>query len=55
MEWREALEDRIIRSFITVHFTKYYSGDQIKEDEMGRVSSTYERDEKCMQYFGSKT
>jgi len=38
-----------------VHFTKYYSGDQIKEDEMGRACSTHKRDEECTQYFGWKT
>jgi hypothetical protein len=34
------------------HFTKYYSGDQIKEDEMGGKCSMHMRVEKCMQYSG---
>jgi hypothetical protein len=37
-----------------VHFTKYYSGDQIG-DKMGWPCSTHQRDEKCIQYFGLKT
>jgi len=34
-----------------VHFNKYYYGDQIKEDEMGRACSLYGRDEKHIQNF----
>jgi hypothetical protein len=41
-----------MRSFILVSFTKYYQGDQIKEDDMGRPCSTHGRDEKCIQNFG---
>jgi hypothetical protein len=39
---------------IIVHFTEYYLGDQIKEDEMGEACSTVGKDEKCIQYFGWK-
>jgi hypothetical protein len=44
----------IMRSFITCTLHQYYSGDQIKEDEMGGACSTHGRDEKCIQYFGGK-
>jgi hypothetical protein len=30
-----------VRSFITVHFTKYYQGDQIKENEMDEACGTH--------------
>jgi hypothetical protein len=30
----EAGEDFIMRSFITLRFTRYYYGDQIEEDKM---------------------
>jgi len=32
-----------------------YSGDHFKEDEMGKASETYDREDKCIQNFGSKT
>jgi hypothetical protein len=35
--------------------TKYYSGDKIKEDEMGRTCSAYGRGERCIQRFGGET
>jgi hypothetical protein len=34
---------------------KYYSGDQIKKNEMGRACGTYGRQERCIQGFGGKT
>jgi len=40
-----------MRNFILACFTKYYSGNQIKEDEMDRECSTHSRDEKCVQYL----
>jgi len=36
----------------TVH--QIYSGDQIKENEMGGTRSTYMREEKLIQGFGRK-
>jgi hypothetical protein len=36
-------------------FTTKYLGNQIKEDEMGRASSTYRNDERCIQNFGWKS
>ena len=30
----------------------YYSGDQIKADEMGGTHAMYRREEKCIQDFG---
>jgi hypothetical protein len=32
--------------------TKYYSGDKIKKNEVGRACSTYVAGEKCIQDFG---
>ena len=34
---------------------KYYSGDQMKKNEMGGVRSTYEGEERCVQGFGGET
>jgi hypothetical protein len=35
-----------------VRFTKYYTGDQIKEDKMGGECSTHQRDEKYTIFAG---
>jgi len=37
-----------------VFLSKYNSGDQIKEDEMGGACGTYGGDEKCVQGFGEE-
>ena len=34
--------------------TKYYTGDQIKKNEMGRAYSTYGRQERCIYGFGGE-
>jgi len=47
--WRRLHDEEL------VHFTKYYEGDGIQEDEIGRACSTHGRDEKCVQSFGWKT
>jgi hypothetical protein len=39
----------------SVLFNKYYSGDQIKKNEMGRARDTCERQEMGVQGFGGKT
>jgi hypothetical protein len=55
-KWREAGEDYIMRSFISYKLiTRYYSGDDMKEDEIGGTCSTHGRDLKCIQYYGRKT
>jgi hypothetical protein len=36
---------------LDLFFTKYYYGDNIKEDEVGDVCDTYGSDEKCIQNF----
>jgi len=36
-----------VRSFINCKLTKYYSGDQIAEDEIGWACSMHERDEQA--------
>ena len=35
--------------------TNYYSGDQIKNCEMGGTCGTYGLEEKCIQGFGGET
>jgi hypothetical protein len=35
--------------------TKYYSGNQIEQNEMGRACSTYGGEERCIQDFGGET
>jgi hypothetical protein len=51
---QETGEDCIMRSLITALLTKYYWGDQIKEDDLSRACSTHGRVEKCVQYLGWK-
>jgi len=36
-------------------FTKYYYGDQIKEDEIGGECGTYRGDEKCIETISWKS
>jgi hypothetical protein len=38
-----------------VLLTKYYSGDQIKKNEVVRACSTYVGEESCIQGFGMET
>jgi hypothetical protein len=52
---KEAAENCIIQSLFTVLLSKYYSGNQIKEDEMGGACGTYGGDEKCIQGFGEES
>jgi hypothetical protein len=47
-------EDYITRALCSVLLTKYYSGDQLKRNKMGRACSTYGRYERCIQGFGGK-
>jgi hypothetical protein len=37
-----------------VHFAKYYEGDQVKEDPMGRICSTRGSYEKLIRKFWSE-
>jgi hypothetical protein len=39
---------------LQTHFTKYYSGDQIKKTQMSRACRTYWGEEKFVQGFGAK-
>jgi hypothetical protein len=45
----------IIVNIIIVIITKYFSGDQIKKNEMGGACSTYGWEERCIQGFGGET
>jgi hypothetical protein len=49
-KWQEVGENYIMKSFIVVPFTQ---GDQVKENEIGGVCSTYRRNEKLIQNFDS--
>jgi hypothetical protein len=44
-----------IVSTCTIQSYYHYWGDQLKEDEMGRVCSTYEKNEDCLVQFSKKT
>jgi hypothetical protein len=39
-------------ALLRVLLTKYFSGDKIEKNEMGRPRSTYGVQERCMQGFG---
>lgn len=41
--------------YITRSFSKYYSGGQIKKNEMCGACRTYEGEEKCIEGFGEET
>jgi len=49
------MPNNYVSKSITYIFIKYYSGDKIKEDGMGRACSTHGKDENCTEYFGWKT
>jgi hypothetical protein len=40
--------------YLSVIFTKYYSGDPIEKNEMGEASSIYGGEERCIQDFGGE-
>jgi hypothetical protein len=39
--------------YITVFLTKYYSGDQIKKNEIGGARGTYGSQDRCMHDLGA--
>jgi hypothetical protein len=39
----------------SIFFTKYYSADQIKKNEMGGACTTYGGEERCIQGFDWET
>ena len=41
----------ILCARLNVSLTEYYSGDEIKKNEMGRTRDTYGRDERCTQGY----
>ena len=40
---------------LMIYTSHYYSGDLIKQDEMGMACDMYGREQKCIQGFGRKT
>jgi hypothetical protein len=50
----EGTEICIIWSFVICNPHLIFLKDQIKDDEMGGVCGTYQRNKKCKQGFGSK-
>jgi hypothetical protein len=48
-------EDYITRTFMIFILIKYYSGGQIKKNEIGVACDTYGREGKCIQSFGGET
>jgi hypothetical protein len=46
--WRKLHNEELHNKLLT----KYYQGDQIKEDEVGGACSAHEGDENCFQNFG---
>ena len=42
-------------SLMICTLTKYYSGDQIEKNEMGRACIMYGDQERCIQCFGGET
>jgi hypothetical protein len=52
--WQEARENYIMLSFIFVLFTKYYSNNQIREDEDSGECSTHETEETGILIFDRK-
>jgi len=49
------IEAQLNSFFVSVLFTKYSSGDQIKKNEMGGACSMYGGGQKCTQGFGGET
>jgi hypothetical protein len=45
----------IIRSFVVIRFTEYYSDHQIKEDEMGCTREKHGREQKYIQSSDGET
>jgi hypothetical protein len=50
-EWRRLHKEELN----DLYSIKYYSGDQIKKNEVGRACSTYGGGERCLQDFGGET
>jgi hypothetical protein len=48
----ETGENCIIGNFIVCNVQKYYSGDEMKENEIGEACGTHGSEEKCVQGFG---
>jgi hypothetical protein len=51
--WR-IMHNEEFHSFTSLLLTKYYSGDQFKEDEMDGACGTHAGEKKCIHSFGRK-
>jgi len=51
-KWQEKKTFKQWRAVWSILLAKYYSGDQIRKDEMGRACGIYGGEEKCMQGRG---
>jgi hypothetical protein len=50
-----AYDDCLLAASLFVCCIKYYLGDQIKEDEMGRAQGTHWGEGECIQASGGET
>jgi hypothetical protein len=46
---------RLKFNIVQIEGLKYYSGEQIKMNEMGEARGTYGRPERCIEGFGGET
>jgi hypothetical protein len=51
-EWRRLHNKELYASLL---LTKYHSGDQVKQTEMGRTCGTYGGEKRCIQGFSGET
>ena len=45
----------LLGALLSLPLARYYSGDQIKKNEMGGSCDTYGGEDKCVQGFGGET
>jgi hypothetical protein len=52
-KWRRLRNNELYSLYSSPN--NYYSGDQIKKTEVGRICSTYGGEERCIQCFSGET